>query len=239
MSSYLADRKDIRNGSIVFKGDEAYHAAQSARRSIGDEVFVIDGEGNGYRNVLEFISKKRVQALILETFTDWNEPTADVTLVAALIKGPRYETAIEKAVELGVSRIIPVQTHHTVIKPPSQQRLGRWGNIAAAAAKQCRRGYAPIVHEPSQLNDVIDSLSEGERFVVAHPGGEPDALEQLPTDSRHVTLLIGPEGGLHDSEMANCVENGALLLDLGPRRLRTETAVTATMALLMHHLGEI
>ena len=239
MSSYLADRRDIHNGSIVFTGDEAYHAAQSARRSVGDEVFVIDGDGNGYRTVLESVTKKRVQAHILETFPDWNEPSADVTLIAALIKGPRYESAIEKAVELGVSRIIPVQTHHTVIKPPSKQRLNRWGNIAAAAAKQCRRGFAPRVLGPTQLTHVLDNVPDGERLVVAHPGGEADALKQLPDDTHRVSLIVGPEGGFHEDEVERCIELGALVLDLGPRRLRAETAVSSAMTLLMRRLNEI
>jgi 16S rRNA (uracil1498-N3)-methyltransferase len=149
------------------------------------------------------------------------------------------DLVIQKATELGVSRIVPLLTERTVVKlDPTQagRKLQHWQGIAIAACEQCGRNILPKVDEPTPLREFVRSASPTDTRVLLSPEGTTRVRDLAP--ATHVTVLIGPEGGLTEDEQASAVKAGFERVRLGPRILRTETAAIAALTTLQAHLGD-
>jgi 16S rRNA (uracil1498-N3)-methyltransferase len=148
---------------------------------------------------------------------------------------------VQKATELGVSRIVPVLAERSLVKVDAAQRVRKrehWQAVAISACEQCGRNRVPEVPEPLALGDALASLSaEGSRCLLAADGSQPLAAA-VPGGTRELTLLIGPEGGLADNEQRFALANGFTAYRLGPRILRTETAGLAAIATLQALAGD-
>ncbi len=163
-------------------------------------------------------------------------------LYQALIRPQRFELVLEKATEIGVSRFVPVLSGRGQVRTTGgSQRSVRWRRIVTEAAEQCGRGRVPVVDPPTKLEDALGLASglklvpwEGERTL-----GLRSALRSLDEVPERVSLLIGPEGGLAESEVAQAREAGWLPVSLGSRVLRSETAGIVAPAIVMHELGEL
>jgi 16S rRNA (uracil1498-N3)-methyltransferase len=215
------------------------HLGRALRMGPGDALVLFNGDGYSYRGSLTAVSKKTVTVHI-EHRDDINlESPLDVHLGIAISRGDRMDWVVQKATELGVAKITPLLTQRTGVKLAGERAAKKclhWQQIAISACEQCGRNRVPEVGPLTELDKWLPQLTETRRFVLHHrataaPVGmdHPDSL----------ALLIGPEGGLSESEIGLAEQNRFEALALGPRVLRTETAPLAALTLLQARWGDM
>ena len=238
MSSYIVDREYVTDTTALIMGDEAHHAVKVARRRVGERVHLIDGLGTGYEAEIVSIGGMIVSCEIVCELPGWGEPTIDVTLAVAPTKGGRFDTVVEKAVELGVGAVLPLETANSVVRDPSSGKLSRWRSLARSATKQCRRSRVPEILETVDMAALAGSIGEYDHAFVAWVQEGSGSLADCGRLAGKALIVIGPEGGFDAEEVALLVESGAKSITLGPRRLRTETAALAALTLVLDRAGE-
>ncbi len=215
--------------SVQLIGQEAQHLGRVMRAKPGDEVIVFDGCGAEFRAEVLALGRREVELAIVERIEVDRELPRSLTLAVAMPKGDRQKWLIEKAVELGVARVVPLTTQRGVAQPtPSTiQRLQR---SVVEASKQCGRNRLLCINGPATLSDVIETAaSEKASGWLAHPGA---AAHQADHDASPCWIAIGPEGGFTDQEVASAAEADWTIVGLGPRILRVETAAVLLTCLL-------
>lgn len=232
-TAFYAPPSAIRDRRVVLPEDEARHAVRVLRKRVGDEIAVVDGAGGRHRVRLEQVGKRKATGTILDTRREVGEPPYRLTVALALLKNRnRFETFLEKAAELGVHRVVPLQTARTEKK---NLRAKRARKILLAAMKQSGRSRLVELAAPQALKAVLTETAG--RVLLCHErtgaeaslsgalaGGVPDEL----------CLLVGPAGGFTDGEVEAARAEGAEVVSLGPRRLRAETAaITAAAAVML------
>ncbi len=173
--------------------------------------------------------RPQVRGEVLEVCTPGVEPAIRLTLYLALVKGERFDWAVEKATELGVSSLVPLITSRTEVRHPGEERRVRWQRLAVAAAAQSGRVRIPRIEPPLDFARALEEAADFEQAFLLAPGGTP--LEG-PWAAR-VALLIGPEGGFSGEEVVQARASGLVLAGLGPRILRVETAALAALARIL------
>ncbi len=233
--------EDVKPESFTatIRGGEARHLARVLRVGVGVEIAIFDGEGNRWSGVTQTVTEEQVGLVRLSALPD-REPPCQIHLIQGLIKGERWEWLLEKAVELGATRISPVFSEFTVVKravvkndkKTRDSKRSKWRARALAAAKQCGRGLIPPVDEPVALTQLLRTLgapADGEKRVAAHVGsGEGWAM---PADTALIRVAIGPEGGWSSDDLKLLEGAGFCVAGLGPRTLRSETAAAAALTL--------
>ena len=203
-------------------GPEAHHLIHVMRATAGAQVTLFDGSGDEFSAVVERVGRADVSLTILSRESVDRELPCRLTLAVALPKGDRQKWLVEKAVELGVTRVVPLRTERGVAQPV-EQALSRLRRAVIEASKQCGRNRLLQIDEPQSWPDFVADAGSAYR-CLAHPGGESCqklTAQSLPGDTR---LAIGPEGGFSDEEVALATDAGWQTVDLGPRILRVETA---------------
>lgn len=233
--------------SVQLGSDEARHLREVLRLGRGDEVFVFDGEGREFRCVVEE-SEREGATLSVRSEVEPASPESSLrlTLAVALLKGEKFETVVQKATELGVTRIVPVETKLSDVRLKDQadagRRVARFRRIALESCKQSGRARIPQIEAPLSFSELIES-SKGEewRVMFAERGGAglSGTIEALAVQPQAMTALVGPEGGWTDEEMVQARVGGWSVVTLGGRTLRAETAAIAVTALLQHLLGDL
>lgn len=230
--------QDVVGDRVLLRGEEAHHAARVCRCRPGDLIDATDGAGTLYRCRVVVCSVDTTEAEVLDRLTEHGEARARVTLAVAPVKGERFDWLVEKAVEAGAARIVPMLTGRTVVEGGG--RLERWRRVALAAMKQSRRARLTEVTEARPFGEALPELErEVDLLLLAWEGAEAsDSLSKVipasPVNS--VGILVGPEGGFTEEEVAAARAAGARPFSLGPRRLRTETAGMLAVALVLHEL---
>ena len=238
-TSFYAPPSAFREAAyVVLPDDEAAHAVRVLRKRPGDEIVVVDGEGGWYRVRLDHVDRGHASGVVLETRREVGEPGYDLSIGLALLKNrARFETFLEKAVELGVSEVIPLQTHRTEAAHLKRQRAGK---VVVAAMKQSGRSRLVRLAEPQPLARVLDEHPVDCGFIAHEQTASEEhlaaALARYPSAHR-LQILIGPEGGFTDEEVAGAQEAGDAAVSLGPRRLRAETAALVAAAAVMMAQG--
>jgi 16S rRNA (uracil1498-N3)-methyltransferase len=203
----------------------------------GDEVSVFDGRGTGFRGVLESVSGSRAVVRLAEPESPRVEPATRVTLFQGIPHGDRMDWIVEKATEIGAARIVPVLSERSVMRPRrgSWGRLDRWRRIAVAAAKQSGRLVVPDIAEPESFDDVVGRLRDGNGArLVFHTTADP--VGRLAMTAGEASIIVGPEGGWSEAEIGLAVASGFTAIGLGPRILRSDTAATVALALVVSWL---
>ena len=220
-----------------FEREETRHMQKVLRLSVSDEINVFDGRGNEYRCVIEeFLNKQALARIITQVEPTCPESSLELTLAVALIKGEKFDLVIQKAVELGVTELIPISTIRSDVKAKNiQRKLERWRKIIIEASKQCGRATLMRLSEPSDYDYAVRT-SEGSRVLFSEREGV--AFSSLEQDKK-ITALVGPEGGWDDVEIELARNNGFQVVTLGGRILRAETAVISVAALLQNHFGDL
>lgn len=219
---------------VLFPQDEARHAVRVLRKRRGDEVCVVTGEGMWYRVRLEDVTIQRVTGHIVEARANVGEPSYHLSIGLALLKNrSRFETFLEKAVELGVSEIIPLETTRTMA---SLFRQARARHIMISAMKQSGRSRLPRLGAPEQFMQLLEAPAWNAAFL-AHEQADPTetlaaALQGCAAHAR-LRILVGPEGGFTNDEVCSAENRGYRVVSLGPRRLRAETAALSAAATVM------
>lgn len=209
------------------------------RLAVGQQLSVFNGEGGEYSARLLMLERKRAVVGLHEHLPHEAESPLQITLLQGVSKGERMDFTIQKAVELGVAAIQPVFTERSVVQLNGERlekRSRHWRGVAIAACEQTGRNRIPDILPPLPLAKAW-SLITAEQRLVLDPQGE-QRLKDLPA-AGPLALLVGPEGGLSEAEVAAACEQGFIRLRLGPRILRTETAGLAALAALQALYGDL
>ncbi len=229
----LAESLPAEPGAVVeLDPAEARHGAAVLRLAPGDPVVLADGRGGLARGTVASAGKGRL-AVTVERVERALPPSPGVTLALAVLHTQAMDWAVQKAVETGAERLVPLLTERTQLgRKAASGRLGHWRRIARQALKQCRRPWAMDIAEPTTLDDLAATAPPG--FVADAGGRSPFTV---PVDAP-LTLIVGPEGGLTPAELSRLTAAGHTPLRLGPHTLRAETAATLGTALLTLRLLE-
>ncbi len=220
----------IHSGHAELRGEEAKHLSRVLRVEPG-QVYELSDNQQKYLGRVSEVQKELVRFEILEKLLAGRE-TPQIHLYAAIIKFEHFELGIEKATELGVDRIIPVQSARSEngLDKAVTKRLERWRRIALESSQQSRRVFLPELTPVMRFRDVV-SQAEGQKIFLDEKR-EPLLLRELPKENSTISLLIGPEGGWTDDERNLAMSNGWISASLGPRVLRAETAWLVSLAIL-------
>ncbi len=220
---------------------EAYrHLAVVLRVAPGERIIGADGRGRTYLVRVESVADGRITGRIEAFGEGAGESPLRLTLIQAIPRGGRMEMLVQKAVELGVRRIVALVCRHSVARPSGEtERLRRWRRVADEAVAQCRRAMAPELVGPIALADYL-ALPGASTRLMLHPADDAVALGDLPEASPgEADVLVGPEGGFSGPEVNLCRARGFVPVTLGPRILRSETAGIAAAAILQHLWGDL
>lgn len=217
----------------------ARHVVRVLRLKPGAEVVLFNGDGHDYRARLSEATRTGATARVESSAPVRNESPLRLTLAQGIARGERMDYTLQKAVELGVSAILPLFCRRTEVRLSGarlEKRVAHWRGVIVSACEQCGRAEVPSLEAPRTLRDWLADPPPGRRLVL-RPEAEtgPSALER----DASVVLLIGPEGGLADVEIDAARDAGFTPLKLGPRVLRTETAGPAALAALQVLWGDL
>jgi len=221
----------ISGSRVALDGPEAHHLIHVMRAAPGLRVVLFDGSGAEFPAVVQRVGRSKVELAVLSGEQVDRELPFEVTLGVALPKGERQKWLVEKAVELGVTRIVPLRTQRGVAQPV-KQALARLRRAVVEASKQCGRNRLLQIHQPQSWPEFVQSGGGAPCRLLAHPEGfHKVAHLPVPRDfPDRVLLAVGPEGGFADEEAALAVAAGWHTVDLGPRILRVETAALLLVA---------
>lgn len=226
------------NMSLLLEEAPSHHLSKVLRMQPGRELTVFNGTGGEYTAQITAMHKKQVE-IRLGSFDPANrESPLAVELAIGISKGERMDWVVQKATELGVSRLTLLPTGRTEVRLQGERlekKMAHWQNIIISACEQCQRNRLPELCYAADFNTWLEGVEAEQRFVLHHRDsqGLPDN-----TRARSVALLIGPEGGLSDEEIRLALAQGFQPLTLGPRVLRTETAPVAALSLVQYCWGD-
>ena len=247
MRRFYVTPDNMVDGQVFIDGEEARHIATVLRSQPGDKISVFDGSEYEHEVKLLSVTSSMVIGQVLFSRLNTTEPPVVVTLVQGLAKGEKMDYIIQKSVELGVNRIIPIQTDRSLVKLDRERAFGRvkrWNRITVEACKQCGRSQPPVVDEVSCLGSILKGVS-GTPSIFFYEQHKTNQLGTLINQHRQamleqgVVVFIGPEGGFSQREAQLAEKTGSLMAGLGPRTLRTETAGLVALSILMWELGDL
>lgn len=220
----------VRGDEAEIAGTEAQHLIKVMRAKAGDRVILFDGSGHEYAAQVTRIGRSTVEFAVLARRAVDRELAFSLTLGVALPKGDRQRWLVEKAVELGVSQIVPLRTARGVAQPVDRA-LARLRRTVVEASKQCGRNRLLEIADPQSIAQFSTMAPADALRLLAHPDRSASSVASVlsQTSVRCVYLAIGPEGGFAEEELA-IVRDGWQIVDLGPRTLRIETAALALAA---------
>ena len=230
MPRFFVKREMIDNGKIYIKDADAHHIARSLRMAEGDFVTVSDGEGTDYNCRLTRIRDEECECEILSEEVGKTESPVEITLCMAYPKGDKLETVIQKAVELGASRILPFESSRCIKRPKAEKidkQLSRLSRIAEEAAKQCGRARIPEVLSPVSFVEMLKLSSECELTLFCYEAEDEFSVKNVlksHTRPKSCAVIVGSEGGFSKEEAELAAKSGAVTVSLGRRILRCETA---------------
>ncbi len=235
---FFAPPDQINNSLITLEADESHHLSRVLRLTAGATVFAFDGLGNEYECEVAEVTKKSASLTITAPVTDPVESPLHLTLGQAILQNDKFDLIVQKATELGVTRIVPLVTEFCEFRKVSgnEQRLLRWRKIALEATKQCGRRIVPEISEPQTFADFCQQHPNSLGIIFSEQGGQK--LTSLPPVSA-VSIVIGPKGGWSKSELAIAEENKFSAIYLGNRILKAETAAITATALLQLQFGDL
>jgi 16S rRNA (uracil1498-N3)-methyltransferase len=229
----FVDRQIVPGDTVRIAGPDLRHV-QVLRLSPGAELRLVDAAGLEHEATLLAVTAREAVARADRAHAPHTESALDLVLAPALLKAPRMDLVIEKATELGVQRIVPVETRHAVARGA---HLERWQRIARAAASQSGRTRLPIIEPPQPIARVLGLSWPGLR-LLADERERGTRFSDLFQATASVIALIGPEGGLAPDEAAAARAHGFLPVSLGPRILRAETAAIVVAAHCQRQWGD-
>jgi 16S rRNA (uracil1498-N3)-methyltransferase len=236
----------LDNDAVRLGPDLAARLSRVLRLRRGDEIVLFDGEGAEARARLDTLDERAAMATVLQRLEPRPEPRLRVHLYAAIAKGDRFDWLVEKATEIGACRVVPLICARSVVKTGEGPRLDRWRRIAVEAAEQCGRSFVPDVDAPQSFARALvdapgikllpyESADERTPNIQHALDEQVDALFAL----REVSVFVGPEGGFDDGEVAAAGDAGAVIVTLGRRILRSETAAIVALTLVLHAAAEL
>lgn len=230
----------LHSGAVfVLAPEPSRHIAKSLRMAVGDTLTLFDGNGGEYPATITELGKKAVTVTTGDHQAIERESPLQVHLGIAVSRGDRFDWVIQKATELGVTRISPLATDRTGVKLTGERadrKLAHWRQVAISACEQCGRNRVPEIDALQALEQWTGRCDAQVKMVLHHRAAAADAQH---SGVQSAALLVGPEGGLSPEEIALAESQGFAALALGPRVLRTETAPLAALSILQARWGDL
>ena len=227
------------NAVFMLEPEPSRHLARVLRLGVGDNLTLFDGSGGEYLSSITAVDNRQVQVLTGAHLRHECESPLNIHLGIAISRGERMDWIVQKSTELGINSLTPLSTKHTGVKlagDRADKKIHHWQQIAISACEQCGRNRTPAIHPLETLDSWLVSTVAECKFVLHHRADTYAEQREPPTS---IALLIGPEGGLDESEIAAAEQAGYSSLKLGPRVLRTETAPLAAIAMLQGRWGDM
>lgn len=241
MANFYITKDSIKEDKAIITGDEARHISRVLRMKKGDRVTLCDGEGTFYDAVLSSFEQDSVTADILSSRESETEPKVQITIYQGIPKNPKLDTIVQKATEVGVVRIVPVDTARAVAKIDKAAKIERLNKIACEAAKQSKRGVALKVEMPLSFKDAALEASKADLAIIPYEEETEVSLKTVLKGNKFtsVSIMIGPEGGFEKSEVELAKSLGIRSVTLGKRILRTETAGLCVSTAVLYEMDEM
>jgi 16S rRNA (uracil1498-N3)-methyltransferase len=238
---FFTDSPLALNADIQLSESAAAHATRALRLNVGDNAIIFNGDGFDYACTLTSVKKNTVTATITGAKAISNESPLDITLLQGISSGDRMDFTIQKAVELGVKRIQPINSQRSVVKltqDRAEKRIEHWQNVAISACEQSGRAFVPKVLPPLSLENWLSQNPYNNTLrILLNPVGAK-RLNEIPKPASTIELLIGAEGGLSQGEIDLASSQNFQSVVLGPRILRTETAALTAISVMQSLWGD-
>lgn len=245
MPRFFVRTNQISNDNIDIIGEDVKHIKNVLRKQIGDKIEVCNQEtGDSYKCEIKNFSEDEIKTNIIEKLKNIQEKV-QVDIYQGLPKSDKMELIIQKSVELGANAIIPVNMKRCVVKIEGKdeaKKTDRWQKIAESAAKQCGRSFIPKVKNLINVKDICNLINEYDTIIVAYENEKENTLkselQKLDSANLKIGIVIGPEGGFEESDIKLLRENGAKIVTLGDRILRTETVALNVLSIIMYEFEQ-
>lgn len=234
--AWFFSHENISGGEYLITGEDAKHIEKSLRMKKGEELTLVSPDLSQHKCEIADFSGEGVLVSVTETFPCRQEATVKVTLYQSLAKGDKMDMIVQKAVELGVHRIVPVETARCVSRPDEKslrKKTERWQKIATGAAQQSCRGIIPQVSDAMSFDNALKEAAENDLGIIFYEGGGEALSALINKDIKSVAIFVGPEGGFEAEEVEAAKAAGVNPATLGRRILRAETAPLAGISAIM------
>lgn len=232
---------DLAAGTVILLPDSTFHHLFRVMRCRSEErLLAFNGDGYDYHGIIRQVSKKSAEFSVIDVVKNPRESSLYTILLQGLSKGDRMDTAIQKAVELGVNEIYPVRSEFSNTKLDGQRLIKKqqhWQAIIIAACEQSERAVIPVLHPLQSLDEAVANIHCPCKIML-HPYDADTAPQPLPQQTDRVALLIGPEGGFSDADLHTAEAADFQRLALGSRILRTETAAVSALSIVQYLWGD-
>ena len=246
MSKFFVKENQINNNKIEIIDEDVNHIKNVLRLNIGEEIKICDQDNSkNYRCEIKEISSKKVECEILEEIENEAEGNVELHIIQGLPKADKMELIIQKGTELGVSKFIPINLKRCIVKLDGKdqiKKIDRWNKIAEVAAKQSGRDLIPKVTNLENIKTIANKINEYDLVLVAYEMEKETYIkEELLKlkdikENYKIAVVIGPEGGLEIEEVESLKQQGAKVISLGKRILRTETVALQVASIIMYEL---
>jgi 16S rRNA (uracil1498-N3)-methyltransferase len=229
------------HSTIQLDEKASHHVARVLRAAVGDTLTLFDGKGGECHAVITSINKKTVDVKVEKIIDRDVESPINIILAQGISRGEKMDIIIQKAVELGVKKIIPVITARCNVRldhEREEKRMQHWKSVIISACEQSGRNVIPDICLPMALSDCLSAVIADKKFVLSPHVSTKLVVDPLSANTS-IVLLIGPEGGLSDAEVGAAMQQQYSPLNLGPRVLRTETAPIAAIAIFQALYGDM
>jgi 16S rRNA (uracil1498-N3)-methyltransferase len=222
--------------------DEANHLTRVMRLRVGDEIAVFDGRGHEFRASIVSAARGKVLIHLAEPIEPASEARVPITLVQAVLKGDKMDDVVRDATMMGAAAIEPIVTAHTIARARRTEN-DRWGRVAIASAKQCRRAVVPPIAATREFGEWLASSAHGLRLILVEPSAADLEIGSLRVLENHaagsLALIVGPEGGWSQDERARADAAGCLAVTLGALTLRADAVAVAAIAIARFALKDL
>jgi len=245
MRHFFIEKPAIERERATLTGPDARHISTVLRLGPGDTVGLYDGMGAEYEARIDTVSREAVSLTVLREYPSPAESPVRITVAQALLKDRKMDGLLRQLTELGIAEWAPFIASRSVPRPDGRRlasRMDRWQTIAREAAKQSRRGTTVRIHPVTSFEEALVQGKQADMRVVFHEGSEGSltAEQKLPPrPARTILVMLGPEGGFTDGEIARAEAEGSVIAGLGPRILRAETATVAACTLVQYLFGDM
>lgn len=254
MDRFFVKQENLKGEEVVLEGQQAHQINNVLRKKVGEHIIVLDNLGAEYEIELQAIRKEKVTGQIEEKREAAGEPAEEITLYQSLLSREKFEWVLQKCTEVGVKQFVPIETSRSIVRQKSinANKTERWQRIIQEAAEQSCRGKIPELAQTVNFKDAITKLDDFNYKFMMHPlrrsvseastQAEGESLRRYLKDNSkntRIALFVGPEGGFTENEVRTAMDNNIVLISLGRRVLRTETAAVVASSLILYELGEM
>lgn len=239
MHKFFVEDNQINNGKAVINNDDYNHIVNVLRMKKGNIILITNKDSKETFNCeIEEVKVNEVVCNILNSENKNVELNVNIVLFQGLPKADKMEYIIQKCVELGVHKIVPVNMKYCIAKIKDEEKKNiRWNKISEVAAKQCKRNIIPKIEKSIDTYTLYNEIKKYDLTIVAYENEDDITLKTVlreNTNIKNIAVIIGPEGGISSEEIEKLKENGAKIVSLGNRILRTETAPIAVLSMMVY-----